>query len=188
MVQWEYKVVWLYRFDGTEGRIERELDRRGLEGWDLCCITNNALYFKRPKEVAPGPGVAVSDVLALNKGETMSGELTVDSAGKSVSVKFLDDKGDTDVAPPNGPDGATATLTFTSDNPAVATLATDPTNPLQGDITLLAEGTFTPGLEVRDSSNNPIMEADGVTTFDLTGAPQVVGPGAAVTDELVLNP
>lgn len=104
-------------------------------------------------------------------------ELTVDSTNKTMTVGFLDDKGDTTTAP------AGASVSFGSDNPAAATVAADATDPWSGDITVVAEGSgnFTAALY-------GAMEADGVTAIaDPAPAPFTVGPGPAASASLTVN-
>jgi hypothetical protein len=81
-----------------------------------------------------------------------TGQITVDTTNSTVTVAFYDDKGDVAAAP------AGVTVAFTSDNPAVLTVATDANNPLQGDITPVAEGTANISASItgaNDPSGNP---------------------------------
>jgi uncharacterized protein YjdB len=110
------------------------------------------------------------------------GQISVDTVGESATIEWVDDRGDT-----NAPAPAGAVVTFTSDNPAVATVATDATNPLQGDVTPVAEGTANIGATIADASGNPILEPDGVTPFTVASVAVTVGPGAADSATLVLS-
>ena len=102
--------------------------------------------------------------------------ITVDTVNEIATVGFTDDKGDTNAAAPAG-----AVVTFTSDNPAAATVAADATNPLQGNITPVAEGVTNIGATVADASGNPLLEADGVTPWAaIVPVALTVNPGAAV--------
>jgi len=82
----------------------------------------------------------------------MAGNITVDTTNEIVTVEFLDDKGDVAAAPSN------AIVTFASDNEEVLTVATDPSNALQGDITAVAEGTANVSATITDASGAPILE------------------------------
>lgn len=112
----------------------------------------------------------------------MAGAITIDTSNETALVEFIDDHGDT-----NAPAPAGAVVTFTSDNEAVATVATDATNPLQGDVTPVAEGTANIGATIADASGNPILEPDGVTPFTVASVAVTVGPGAADSATLVLS-
>jgi hypothetical protein len=131
----------------------------------------------------PLPAVrAILTVTPTNQGAGMPGSITVDTTNETALVEFVDDKGDV-----NAPAPAGAVVTFTSDNPSVATVATDATNPLQGDVTPVAEGTANIGATIADASGNPILEPDGVTPFTVASVAVTVGPGAADSATLVLS-
>lgn len=112
----------------------------------------------------------------------MPGQITVDTTNETVTLAFADDKGDTDAAAPDG-----AVVTFTSDNPSVATVATDSSNSFQGDITPVAEGTANIGATIADASGNPITEPDGVTPFSVSPVAVTVSAGAADSATLTLS-
>lgn len=135
---------------------------------------------------SPPPGPATHAVLILTKsqGVNMAGQITVDTAAgeENATLAFVDDKGDTDAAAPAG-----AVVTFTSDNPSVATVATNADNALQGDITPVAEGTANIGATIADGSGNPIMEPDGLTPFSVSPVTVTVSAGGATGAELTLS-
>lgn len=122
-----------------------------------------------------------SAILTL-QGGVMPGQITVDTTNATATVSFVDDKGDT-----NAPAPAGAVVTFTSDNPAVATIATSAGDALVGDITPVAEGSANIGATIADASGNPILEPDGVTPFSVSAAAVTVVAGAAVGAELTLQ-
>src|ERR1035437_5034317 len=100
---------------------------------------------------------------------SMPGVITVDTTNETVVVGFLDDKGNTTAAP------AGATVSFTSDNPAVVTVAADATDPLKGDVTVVAEGTANISAALTGA-----LEADGVTPIANPATVAItVGPGLA---------
>lgn len=114
----------------------------------------------------------------------MPGALTVDTVNETLTLQFTDDKGDTDAAAPAGLDAPV----FTSDNPAVATIAPDPANPLVGDVTVVGEGSANLGIDPLTAGGSPLTEADGTTPFPQPATVAVtVTAGAAVGDALVLN-
>lgn len=112
----------------------------------------------------------------------MAGQINVDTTNETVTLAFVDDKGDTDAAAPAG-----ATVTFTSDNPSVATVNPDTDNDLKGDITPVAEGTANIGATIADASGNPIMEPDGLTPFSVSPVAVTVTAGGATGAELTLS-
>lgn len=131
----------------------------------------------------PLPAVRAVLVITPTQGvNQVPGQISVDTVGESATIEWVDDRGDT-----NAPAPAGAVVTFTSDNPAVATVATDATNPLQGDVTPVAEGTANIGATIADASGNPILEPDGVTPFTVASVAVTVGPGAADSATLVLS-
>lgn len=106
----------------------------------------------------------------------MPGAITVDTVGETAAVQWLDDKGDTDAAAPAG-----AFITYTSDNPAAATIDSN------GAITPVAEGTTNIGATIADVNGNPILEPDGVTAFSVATVLVTVSAGAAVGAGLSLS-
>lgn len=125
----------------------------------------------------PKPPKPVATKALLTIGDNMPGAITVDTTNETVALSFVDDKGDVATAP----DGAT--VSFASDNVAVATVAADPSNPLQGDITPVSIGSANISATVSGA-----VEADGVTPFPSPDPVAVtVSAGAAVGDSLVLS-
>ncbi len=133
----------------------------------------------------PNTSPAVSAKLALGtKEDPMPGTITIDTTNETVTLSFQDRLGEDTAAPANlGP------VAFTTDDPAVATVATDAANPLQGDITPVGAGTVNIGVDALvDTAGATLVEADGVTPFPVP-SPQAltVNPGAAVGDRLALS-
>lgn len=127
---------------------------------------------------------ATHAVLTFNptQGVPMPGQITVDTTNETVTLAWVDDKGDTDAAAPDG-----AVVTFTSDNEFVASVTADPANPLQGDVTAVSEGTANLGAAIADAAGNPILEPDGVTPFAVDPVTVTVSAGAAVGAALTLS-
>lgn len=126
---------------------------------------------------------AVRAVLKLGE-KPMPASISVDTTNEIVTVGFVDDHGDTDAAAPAG-----VVATFTSDNPAALTVAPDPTNALQGDLTPVAEGTANVGVTLANADGSPLLEADGTTPWAPVDAVAVtVTPGAAVGARLTVTP
>jgi uncharacterized protein YjdB len=113
----------------------------------------------------------------------MPSTVTIDTVGETATLSFQDRLGEDTTAPANlGP------VPFTSDNPSVATIAADPTNPLVGDITPVSAGTVNIGVgTLVDASGNPIVEADGSAFPATVSQLLTVNPGAAVGDRLALS-
>lgn len=112
----------------------------------------------------------------------MPGAINVDTTNETVTLEFVDDKGD--VA--TGPDGVV--VTFASDNESVVTVATDPANPLQGDVTVVGMGSANLSASLANADGSPVLEADGVTPFPVPAPVAVtVSAGPAVGDSLVLS-
>jgi hypothetical protein len=114
----------------------------------------------------------------------MPGAITVDTTNETVTLAWLDDKGDTNAAAPSNASGAAVPL-FTSDNPAVATVGTG--NPAS--VTPVAEGTANIGVgPLAYPDGTPVLEADGVTPVPApVPAAVTVSAGAAVGDALTLS-
>lgn len=131
--------------------------------------------------ITPPPPVlpATHAVLTISQGANMAGAITVDTTNETATLAFLDDKGDVAATP------AGAIVTFTSDNEAVATVAADAANPLQGDVSPVSIGDANIGATVADASGNPILEPDGVTPFSV--APVAISVSAGAADALVLT-
>lgn len=128
--------------------------------------------------IGPQP-TATHAVLTLNQGANpMPGAINVDTTNETVSISFVDDKGDTDATAPDG-----AVIAYTSDNEAVATV--DPTS---GAITPVAEGTANIGATLTAADGSPLLEADGSTPFPAPATvPVTVSAGAAVGGALTLS-
>ena len=112
----------------------------------------------------------------------MPGSITVDTTNETATVHFVDDKGDTDAAAPEG-----IVVTFASDTPTVATIAADPANPLQGNITPVAEGTANISVTFTNADGTPFLEPDGTTPFTAQPVALTVTAGAAVGADLSLS-
>ena len=110
--------------------------------------------------------------------------ITVDTTNEVATLEFVDDKGDTNAAAPDG-----AIVNFTSDNTAALTIETVAANPLQGDISVVGEGVANVGATITDASGNPLLEADGVTPWpSIETVAVTVDPGAAVGAQLSVEP
>lgn len=111
----------------------------------------------------------------------MSAQLTVDDTNKQLVIEFLDDKGDTDAAPPASNDGNPLVVNFTSTDPSVCGVAADPSNPLVGALTVGNEGECQLGAEIQNGDGSQVMEPDGSTPFTVTPVDVTVGAGQAVS-------
>jgi hypothetical protein len=110
--------------------------------------------------------------------------VTVDTTNETITLGFTDR-----IPEPTAPPANLGAVSFTSDNPAIATVAVDPNNPLVGDITPTGAGVVNLGIgPLVDTAGAPLLEADG-TAFPQPDAQQLtVNPGAAVGDRLTLAP
>src|ERR1700690_1834196 len=108
---------------------------------------------------APPRPAATRAVLVLipAKGQTMPGQITVDTTNETATLLFVDDKGDTNAAPPANASG-NAVATFTSDNEATLTIATDSANPYQGDVSAVAEGSANIGCTLAYPDGSAVFE------------------------------
>ena len=145
------------------------------------------VLLEEPEPNRPKATHAVLVVFDTQGESSMPGTITVDTVNEVATVVFVDDKGDTNAAAPVSPDGGAVVVTFTSDNPGVASVATDASNPLQGDVTPVAEGTCNIGATIADDQGNPVLEPDGVTPFAVTSVAVTVTAGAAVGAALSLS-
>jgi hypothetical protein len=124
------------------------------------------------------PGLATGVVLTVErKGNAMT-DISIDHTAATITVSFVDSHGESTTAPAD-----LGTLTFTSDNPSVATVAPDPYNPLVGKITPMGVGTANLGIE-------PLLDRSGVAVPLPTPAPTpvTVVAGAAASVVLTINP
>jgi hypothetical protein len=129
----------------------------------------------------PPPAVAISaTVTIIGDAMTPTSTITVDTTTGTAVLEFVDDHGDTDAAAPDG-----AQAQWSSDNTAVATIVNAADNPLNGDITPVAEGTTNISVALTDASGNPLTLPDG-TVFP-TPAPVAltVGAGNAISAAVV---
>ena len=126
-------------------------------------------------EPAPTPSQPTHATLTV-KGSQMPGQITVDTTNETATIDFVDDHGDVTAAP------AGAAVAFTSDNPAVATIAADTTNALQGDVTPVSVGTANLGATITGA-----FEPDGVTPFTVASVAVTVAAGPASGAALVLS-
>ena len=133
----------------------------------------------RLTDVAPPVPSATHATLTLSKGAAMP--ITVDTTGLTATVGFEDDHGDV-TAEPVG-DGSGIVVSFSTSDTTVATIAPDAANPLQGDITLVAEGTVTFSGTVANTSGAPLVDADGTTPFVQPAASAAYTVGAGQTTE-----
>lgn len=107
----------------------------------------------------------------------MPGTIDVDTTNETVTLTFVDDKGNETPAP------AGATVTFSSSDPNVATVESDPANPNVGAITPVGPGNADINVTVDGA-----MEADGVTPIPNPDAVTLtVDPGQAAGERLTLS-
>jgi hypothetical protein len=182
--EWESQFLNAYRWEDL-CEVERKLNRLGEHGWEPFGIEQVShdhvvIWLKRIKSTPVKKNQAVSAALKLG-GSNMAGQINVDTTNETVTVEFLDDKGDTDAAAPVATSGAATVVVFSSDTPSVATIAADSTNPLQGDVTTVAEGSanLSATLSFADGSPFPFASPAPVAV--------TVSAGAAVGDALVLS-
>lgn len=108
----------------------------------------------------------------------MAGQITVDTQSETATVTFDDDKGN----PTDAPQGAQAT--FASSDESVATVAADPNNPLEADITPVGIGSA--GISV--TFNGTALKADGSTPIpDPAPVTVTVSAGAADSESFELS-
>ena len=136
-------------------------------------------------QMQPPPRRAVAGKLTqvITGDGKLAGQVTVDTGGK-VELQFVDDKGDTDALAPLG-NGTGLVFSFSSDTPAVATVAQSGSNPLEGDVTGVAEGIANIGATVLNTDGSPVLEPDGVTPFTFAAIPVTVDAGLAVSGALI---
>lgn len=100
----------------------------------------------------------------------MPTQLSIDDANAQGLFYWVDDRGDTDAAAPEG-----AQVSFGSTDPNVATV-----DPATAKITPVAEGAAQLTVTITDANGNPLMEPDGVTPFAAPPADFQIVAGAAV--------
>ncbi len=129
------------------------------------------------------PGPATHLVITINQGEPMPGvAISIDDTAGKASYEWLDDHGDVTTDVPVSADGGAVTVSLSSDNPAVATLATDP-NDATGktfDITPVAVGDFNVVASAVDDQGAAANFADGQPITGSTAASVVPGPAASL--------
>lgn len=164
-----------------ERKVDRLLNRHGDDG-RLATIEAQLAELIQLVGTAPVTAPATRAVLTFNQGENMAGAINVDTLNETVTLEFVDDKGDA----ADGPTGVV--VTFASDNTAVVTVAVDPANPMQGDVTVVGEGSANLSATLASADGSAVLEADGVTPFPVPAPVAVtVSAGAAVGDSLVLS-
>jgi hypothetical protein len=121
------------------------------------------------------------------QGDNEMADITVDTVGATAVLAFLDDHGNAAVVP-NGPDGNPAVIAFASDDEGVLTVAIDPANPYQGDLTPVVAGSANISVTVNDAtSGTPVLLADGVTPIAPAAQDVIVAAGAATSATLTVN-
>lgn len=125
----------------------------------------------------------------------MAGNINVDFKNETVELEFKDAHDNVADEP------AGATIVFTSDNEAVATVATDPNDHLRGDITPLSPGTAHIGVQITgatapdgspftvdaqlvtvsagEAAGASLVLSDGTATDPAAGATPDAGPAAS---------
>lgn len=136
----------------------------------------------------PAKQPAVKAVIVItSKGAQMPGQITVDTTNETVSLAFVDDKGDTDATAPVAASGSPLAATYASSDESVVTVDNDTANPLEGDITVVGEGTADISVELAYEDGTPVQEADG-SDFPVPAPVTVtVSAGEAVGASLVLS-
>ena len=134
---------------------------------------------------------ATRAVLTVRGGHNMA--LTVDTTTGNAVLGFEDDHNDV-TGPPAG-DGSGLVVTFTSDNPAVATVGSavagvdaEGNGNFSAPISPLTMGEFNLSAEVANVSGAPLVDADGVTPFIQPTAVAVpVSAGQAIAGTLAVT-
>jgi hypothetical protein len=120
------------------------------------------------------PGVAVRAYLKIG-GILPAGQINVDTTNETVTVQFVDDHND----PVDAPEGAS--VTFTSSDESVATVAPSADNPWEGDISVVDMGETDIGADLAGATA-PSGEAITVEPVTVT-----VEAGPAAGASLVLS-
>lgn len=152
--------------------IAQALDRsatRSVQAIDQLTAAVKSLPISPPTNSATGNRLIVSI-----GGDSVDPVITVDTTDGTVTLAFTDDKGDPTAAP------AGVTVTYSIDGTSVCTVAADATNPLEGDLTPVAIGSFNLSASVTGTyaNGNPIGNP----------APYAgtIVAGAAAEDDLVI--
>jgi hypothetical protein len=117
-----------------------------------------------------GPGDAVALVVTVNEvqGGHMPLQISVDDVSGVITYFWVDDHGDTDALAPLGSDGTPVVVTFSSDNPAVATVTGNV-------VAAVAEGFFNVVTDVTNAyDGTPAVWPSG----SLAGSPITAPPVA----------
>lgn len=108
----------------------------------------------------------------------MPGSINVDTTNETATLTFVDDKGNETPSPGD------ASVTFSSSDEGIATVASDASNPLVGNISPVAPGDCTIGVSVSGA-----MEPDGTTPIpDPDPVALHVDPGAPAGARLSVGP
>jgi hypothetical protein len=124
------------------------------------------------------PGLATWVILTVEvKGKAMP-DVSIDNTAATITVSFADSHGEPTLAPAD-----LGTVTFSSDNPGVATVVPDPYNPLVGKITPVGVGTANLGIE-------PLVDRSGAVISLPTPSPTpiTVVAGAPASVLLTITP
>lgn len=130
--------------------IEREIEHLERENREL---HEEIRQLERRVRKLENSNTATTAILTI--GGPMPSTLSVDATDGTATLSYTDDHGDPATTP------ADAAPVFSSDTPAVLTIASDPTNPLVGDITPVAVGTANvsvTGLGTDTLTNSPIAD------------------------------
>lgn len=125
----------------------------------------------------PKPISSATHAVLTIQGATMASDISVDSATATVTLSFVDARGNAAAAP------AGATVAYAGDNDAVATV-----DAASGKITPVAVGTFDASATVTNADGTPTLEPDGVTPFAPAPVSVTVDPGAAASAVLTVTP
>lgn len=120
--------------------------------------------------------LATSAVITVKGGPMGTANINVDTTTSKARLTWVDDHGDTDATPPTN-----AAATWSSDNPAVLTVAADPSDPLAAVITPVAEGSANISVTLTDSTTGAALTLPDGTPFPApTPVTQAVTAGPAV--------
>ena len=131
--------------------------------------------------VGPPASPAVAAQITFTGG-TVPASISIDDTTGAASLEWLDDHGDTDAAAPTGNDGNPVVVTFSIDNPGVATI-----DPSSGVLTPVAEGSANVLVTVTNTDGSPADFANGnPITADPAPFSIVAGPADALV--VAVNP